>query len=143
MANTTLTTASTTPTMRIRLYRIAGAAVVVGVSAGSVVLAPKWPWASSIATVLCWYVGKLLGIPTNEIIAAALSKKDPMQIAQIAMNAITAMPVDAISPTAVKVMESLRPIAEGRVTVESIPPVSAPPVEFLNVELEEPVADKK
>lgn len=130
----------TTTTARVRLYRILGVVVVVGVSIGSAMLAPRFPWVGPIAAIICWYVGKLLGIPTNEIIAAALAKKDPTQIAQIAMSAITAMPVESISMMATKVMNSLRPIAEGRVSVQSIPPPSAiPTVAFVNVELDEMV----
>lgn len=123
---------ATSPTVRIRIYRALGAAIVVGVGAGSVALAPKFPWAVGIANLLTWYIGKLLGIPVDDIIAAALAKKSPAQLVELACKAITAMPVQEISLTTSAMVESIRPVAEANGITLDIPKPSAVPVELLN-----------
>lgn len=110
-----------TPTLRVRLYRIGGALGFLGLSVGTATLASKWPWVVPIGQLATWYIGKLLGIPVNDILAAALAKKSPTEVADIAVKAITSMPVAQISPVTRAVIESIRPIAAQRSTLVDLP----------------------
>lgn len=121
------------PTWRVRLYRILGVGLFLVNTVGSSYLAARWthpaaPFVAGGAHLLTWYIGKLLGIPIDGILAAALAKKSPAEMAQIAVQAIQSMPVEQINPVARAVYRSVRPVAMSRISESTIPP--APRVPF-------------
>lgn len=109
--------AASTPTshdQRMRVLRLLGAGAASILTAMSMLWADHFPWLVPLATGLSWAVGKLLGVPVDDVIADALRGMRPEKVADLAVGAIGSMPPETASTAVQRIAASIRPAANAR-----------------------------
>lgn len=112
----------------ILLLRLLGVLAIVGVNVAAVMLGDKVPAIEVAATAVCWYIGKLLGVPLDAVVKQALAS-DPDKAVDIAAEAIRSMPPVAAEVATRALLASIPPDAQQRVVVllnTTTPPPSLP-----------------
>lgn len=116
-------------TPRMMRFRAAGLLVVVLSTAAASLWSDQVPWLAAISSGVCWYVGKLLGKPIEDVVAAALAVMQTDRAVAVTVQAIQSMPPD----TARAVLSSIPPEAAGRAAAAAavvlVPDPDSPPSE--------------
>lgn len=110
---------------RVRVYQGIGVAVVGAMSALTYLLAPQYPWLVPLDTGVCWLVGKLLGMPVDAVVSAALARMQPDRAAAVTAKALQSMPPEATRT----ILRSIPPAVAQRVAIEFSGASEPPPPE--------------
>lgn len=122
-------TASAPTDTRLKLLRAGGGIVIVAVTSLAGVYAARYPWLVPMATLVCAWIGKALGIPIDGVAEYALQHMAPERATSIVIRTIASLPPEQQPAIAARVSASIRP-----------PP---PPVELVDVDVvgeDEPTA---
>lgn len=107
---------------RMLILRGAGALAVVGANVLAGLFADRLPVLNLLASAVCWYVGKVLGVPLDDVLRQTLTR-NPTAAVELAASAIRSMP-----PAARSVLASIPPEADAqRVAVVLLNTTEPPP----------------
>lgn len=107
-------TAGTTPPtlgtpQRVLVYRVIGVAVVLTSTGLTAWLGPRYPWLAGVNSALAWAVGKLLGIPLDEVVRSALAAMQPDRAAIVATDALKSLPPETAADVTRSLLRSIPP----------------------------------
>lgn len=102
--------------------RALGVLAVVGLTAAASVYADAAPWLTPLASAAAWAVGKLLGVPVDSVVDAALQAMRTDRKVQITVRALASLPPKEARQAA----ESLAPAARTSL-VEFVDSIRPPP----------------
>lgn len=119
---------------KLKWYRVLGVLAVVATTALSVWIGTQWPAlaaaATSLNSIVCWYVGKLLGVPLDDVIKAALQVMQPDRAVAVTVEALRSMPPANAETVTQKLLQSIPPDAQSRIVAfvgDSLHPPPSPP----------------
>lgn len=119
---------------RLQALELAGFVAVVAAVGVAVVAAPEFPQlAVALASLISWFVGKLLGTPLTSVTVRAVDSVPPRAAAQIVMSIAESAPARVDQIIASMPPSSNRQAAAAAVAfVESVrpPTIAAPPLEL-------------
>lgn len=132
-ANTTPEPAPQLTASRLRWIRVVAVVLVTGTTALTVALASKYPALASVNAGLAWLAGKLLGVPLQDVMQAALRAMQPADAVKLTVAAVRSMPpakAEAVAQTvlseiashAVGAMEPARAEYITRAILDTMPP---------------------
>lgn len=112
-----MTAPTSTPpvTTRVRTYRAIGAAAVATTTVIAAALADRYPWLTAVNTAVAWWVGKLLGVPLDAVVQAALAAMKPDRAVMVAVDALRSLPPEQAEDATRTLLRSIPPVAAQRV----------------------------
>ena len=107
----------------LRSLRAVGAVVVVALTGAALQLGDQYPVLVSLAAGAAWLQGKLLGVPIDDVVGAALQTMRTGKRVQITVHSINTLPPDA----ARQVIESMPPPARAQL-IDFVDSLRPPPI---------------
>lgn len=112
---------------RLLILRAVGLVLVVAATVAAALLGPKWPVVNVAATTVCWYVGKVVGIPADAVVKYALQAMHPDKAVSVAVGALQSLPPEQAESATRTLLASIPPAAQARVGVVLLNSTSGPP----------------